>query len=199
MCTNGEIPVSIEVQFYTVVIRREALDRLPDGAKKQFFATWGSGEIFREDEHLVATGFMNPRDVRSFVDEVESLGLRTRNKDGAFLDLAVVQEGFGTPFPCPWLALGWEGKSMQETQAELQSLFASGTRIICLGRRQAGIPHCWHKAFPPGSLAEVPFLKAKPELREGENYVMLPDEPTSNDMRDRGPMPPIEGSRTEAP
>lgn len=185
--------MSIEVQFYTVVVRREALDRLPPEAKRQFLATWGNDDIFREDAHLVATGFMNPRDVEACADQMEALGLRVRDEDGAFLDLAVVQEGFGTPFPCPWLTLSWEGKSMQETQAELQGMFGGGTHLISLGKKKAGIPHCWHKDFPPGSLSEVPFLKAKPELRAGENYVLLPDK------RGHAPAPFAQGPGVETP
>ena len=67
------------------------------------------------------------------------------------------------------------------------------TQIISLGQKKTGIPHCWHKDFPPGPLAEIPFLKAKPELREGEDYVLIPDE------RDQESIPPNRGSDAEAP
>ncbi len=100
--------MSIEVQCYTVVVRRNALENLSPEAKRQFFATWRNDDIFREGAHLLATGLMNPKD------------------------------------------------------------------------------------HPPGPLAEIPFLKSKPQLREGENYIMFPDE------RIQGPVPGTDSS-AEAP
>jgi len=166
--------MSIEVQFYTVVIRREALDHLPDSARAAFYSEWGSDDLFREDEHLAATGFMGPADVDSFLDRMEELGLRIRDETGAFLDVAVVQEGFGIPLPCSWLALSWEPRSMEETRKEIQEMFGGGSIVIQTSQRMDGPPSCWHRDFHPGPLAEIPFLKAKPEQRSGNDYVIFP-------------------------
>jgi hypothetical protein len=171
--------MSIEVQYYTLVIRRDALERLTLPARETCLQRCGfGGEIFRQDEHLVATGYMGPRDVEDCLSDLQSHGLRLTDEQGAFLDMAVVQESFGIPRPCSWLELSWTPRSMEACQKEIESMIGTGTQIIQIGGGQAP-DHCWLTGFPPGDLAEVPFLKAEPKLRESKNYVMFPSGATT--------------------
>jgi len=56
---------------------------------------------------------------------------------------------------------------------EIENMMGTGTQIIQI--RGGEIPdHCWLSGFPPGELAEVPFLKSEPTLRDRRNYVMFP-------------------------
>ena len=172
--------MSIEVQYYTLVIRQDALMRLPPPARQACLDRCGlGGKIFRQDNHLVATGFMGPRDIEDCISDLQGHGLRLADEQGAFLDMAVVQEGFGIPRPCSWLALSWPPRSMEACQKEIENMMGTGTQIIQIGGGE--VPdHCWLSGFPPGDLAEVPFLKAEPTLRDSKNYVMFPSESIPN-------------------
>lgn len=172
--------MSIEVQYFTLVIRRDAIERLAPPAQEACLRRCGfGGEIFRQDEHLVATGYMGSRDVEDCLSDLEAHGLRLNDAQGAFLDMAVVQESFGSPRPCSWLELSWAPRSMEASQKEIENMIGTGTQIIQIGGGE--VPdHCWLTDFPPGDLAEVPFLKADPKLRESKNYVMFPSETTTD-------------------
>lgn len=166
--------MSIEVQYYTLIIRKDAMERLTPWALEACLKRCGFGdEIFRQDEHLVATGFMGPRDLEQCITDLKCHGLHLADAQGAFLDMAVVQEGFGIPWPCSWLELSWTPRSMEAFQKETESLLGTGTQIVEIGG--GNLPdHCWLKGFPPGELAEVPFFKTDPERRASKNIVMFP-------------------------
>ncbi len=166
--------MGIEVQYYTLVIRKDALEKLAPPALETCLQRCGSGgEIFRQDEHLIATSFMGPGDVELCLSDLQSLGLRLADAQGAFLDMAIVQESFGIPRPCSWLDLSWAPRSMEAFQKETEEMIGAGTQIVELGG--GSLPdHCWLSGFPPGELAEVPFLKAEPGLRASKSFVIFP-------------------------
>ena len=126
--------MSIEVQYYTLIIRKDAMERLTPPALEACLKRCGFGdEIFRQDEHLVATGFMGPRDVEQCIADLKGHGLHLADAHGAFLDMAVVQEGFGIPWPCSWLELSWTPRSMEAFQKETESLLGTGAQIVEIG------------------------------------------------------------------
>jgi len=105
--------MSIEFQYYTLVIRQDALIRLSPLVRQACLNRCGvGGEIFRQDDHLVATGYLDPPEVEDCLSDLQSHGLRLTDEQGAFLEMAVVQEGFGTPRPCSWLELSWTPRSI---------------------------------------------------------------------------------------
>ncbi len=67
--------MSLEVQYLTVVVRKEALAALEPEVEAAIRQAWGGDEIFREDDHLLATTFMGPQGVAPFVEALEALGL----------------------------------------------------------------------------------------------------------------------------
>ena len=166
--------MSIEVHYYTLITCWDAMERLTPPALEGCLKRCGFGdEIFRQDEHLVATGFMGPRDLEQCLADLKSHGLHLADAQGVFLDMAVVQEGFDFPWPCSWLERNWTPQSMEAFQKETDGLLGTGTQIVEIGGGNRP-DHCWLKSFPPGELAEVPFLKAEPKLRESKNFVMFP-------------------------
>jgi hypothetical protein len=102
--------MAITVAFLNVILRQEAyraLDAQGRWIARQAFR-W-KPEWFRFDDHLMATTFLAPHDVRAFCTWLEA---RTGLRRGA--DYAVWDAGFGPPDPPDWLegdvtamGIGW--------------------------------------------------------------------------------------------
>jgi hypothetical protein len=110
-----EVAVSVEVAFLTVVLRKSRARELPPEAFSALLRLFDwEPDWTREDEHLVATSFMVPADVRAFGDLLQThLGL-VRGQDWAVLDMST-----GPSEPVPWLA--FEGGIGQDSFAWLAS------------------------------------------------------------------------------
>ncbi len=106
--------MAVETIYLSVVVRQAAamaLDEARWEIMRRLFAwqpTW-----FREDEHLAATTFMNPREVRRFGEALEA---RTGLMRGA--DWVVVDMQSGPLESVPWLA--WRGGPNSASGAWLQ-------------------------------------------------------------------------------
>lgn len=95
--------MAVETIFLSLVVRRVALDALDAerAACAQWLLTW-QPDWSRADEHLVATSFMSPAEMRRFGEALEfRTGLR-RVEDWVVVDM------MGGPLePVPWLR--WRG------------------------------------------------------------------------------------------
>lgn len=94
--------MAIELAYLTVVVKRESLDLLgKDGIGRDWVVEgllqW-EPDFYREDEHLLATSFMCPRDVRRC-----GLAMKKRAHLGLGEDWAVVDWATGPTEPTPWL------------------------------------------------------------------------------------------------
>jgi hypothetical protein len=77
-------------------------------------AAFGSFEAFKQivpnetlvaDNELMRVGFMDPEDVKAFIDLLELKGL-TYIRDGQAIDLVVVDQMRGTMVACEWIEFG---------------------------------------------------------------------------------------------
>ena len=91
--------MSVEILFLSVVLRKSSIERLDPDTQEAVEAlfTWES-DWFREDEHLIATSFMAPMDVRAFGTALEQRTSLMRQRDWAVVDMAT-----GLTAPCHWL------------------------------------------------------------------------------------------------
>lgn len=92
--------MSVEVSFLTVVLRKSRMRTLPQPAFEALLRLFDwEPDWTREDEHLVATSFMVPADVRAFGNLLQDrLGLM-RGQDWVVVDMSL-----GPTEPAPWLA-----------------------------------------------------------------------------------------------
>lgn len=100
--------MSILIEAITVVVRVEAIERGLKGGLKAFEAA-SPNPTFRCDGYLAAVGFMTPTDVEVFVRSLEREGLR-HIRNGAGLDMAVVDQIHGPSAPCAWLDFLTDGQ-----------------------------------------------------------------------------------------
>ena len=120
--------MSVEVSFLTVAMRKASVRRLPTKAFEALLRLFNwQPDWTREDEHLVATSFMAPADVRAFGALLQGrLGLKRG------LDWAVVDMSLGPTEPAPWLT--FQGGMGQECLAwlasEPQGTLARARRLV---------------------------------------------------------------------
>lgn len=107
--------MSVEVAFLTVVLRKSRVRTLPQPAFEALLRLFDwEPDWTREDEHLVATSFMAPADVRAFGNLLQDrLGLM-RGQDWVVVDMSL-----GPTEPAPWLA--FQGGLGQDAFAWLAS------------------------------------------------------------------------------
>lgn len=96
--------MAVLVEGISVVVKRSALtERYPGG--------WNGlvencpNKTFCADSDLTRIGFMAPKDVGTFVQDLEVAGLIFQ-EDGAAVDLAVVDQMRGPTTRCDWLEFG---------------------------------------------------------------------------------------------
>lgn len=102
--------MSVLIEATTVVIRVDTIDRKLGGLAA--FAQSAPNRTFRSDGCLAAIGFMNPDDVEVFILGLEKEGL-AYVRDGASVDIAVVDQFQGLNFPCTWLSLGADAEGVK--------------------------------------------------------------------------------------
>jgi hypothetical protein len=95
--------MSVLVEGISVIVRVSALDRYPGGWSA--FRAAVPNETLCADSELVRVGFMNPADVKAYINELEQLGLRYI-VDGAAEDIVVADQLRGFAVPCDWAECG---------------------------------------------------------------------------------------------
>jgi hypothetical protein len=113
--------MSILVEAITVVLRTSALDALYPGGVEAFEAD-APNATYRSDGVICGVGFMSPDEVRRFVDLLTAKGLPLLNDDGAFDEIAIVDQTTGPTAPCDWLTIiesfdGWRAVCLAGTDA----------------------------------------------------------------------------------
>ena len=92
------------VEAISVVIRADRLLNAFNSDFEAFKAVVPNRTLCADDE-LVRVGFMSPQDTEAFVQRLEELGLAYL-RDGAAVDLVVVDQQRGPMAPCDWLDFG---------------------------------------------------------------------------------------------
>lgn len=165
--------MSVEIEFYTVIVQRDALERLPQEAQDAFQRGWVEDDLFHQDRHLAATVFMGPQDVARCAGELEDLGLVVFGPDGAYQDVAVVQEGMGFLHPCPWLELNWDPGRFHK-RIEMAQAMGGRSVLLELSRDPDDPPCCWLTGHPRGTLTPIPYLGKDPQQRSETRMLSLP-------------------------
>jgi hypothetical protein len=96
--------MAVLIEAISVVLRRPAIERAFPGGWSHF-VDFVPNETLCADGELVRVGFMSPTDVKSFVDALEELGLHYI-REGAAVDLVIVDQQRGPAAPCAWLEYG---------------------------------------------------------------------------------------------
>lgn len=92
--------MSVVVEAFTLISRRETIDRTYPGGTPGFRLDFP--ESFAADEHLVRMGSTDPRDVRVTIDRLQELGVRYASRY-EYLEMAVAIHGVGPSAGCSWL------------------------------------------------------------------------------------------------
>jgi hypothetical protein len=92
------------VEGISVVTRSDAIaSKLQDGTKG--FLAFVPNQTYCSDEELTRVGFMTPMDTEAFVRRLTSAGL-IHLKDGAAIDIVVVDQLTGPLSSCSWIEYG---------------------------------------------------------------------------------------------
>lgn len=164
--------MAVEIHFITVLLRKDALARLPQPAQARLAARMrDSREICREDLNLLATDYMNPADAEATLELIREAGLETVVDEGptaAWGDAAVVDALAGPTLPVPWLEF------RPEFAGPWLPDFGPATHLISVPAPKTleDVPRAWLKGQPEGELAEVPFLAGGARWQQGESYFM---------------------------
>ena len=93
--------MSVLIEAISVIIQRRAIeDRYPGGLSG--FLEAQPNAMVCYDDHLVRIGFMDPRDVRDYISQLEARGL-VFDPDGGGGDLCFVDQLQGLTGDCDWL------------------------------------------------------------------------------------------------
>ena len=96
--------MSVLIEAISVIVRNQTIDsRYPGGVTG--YAADCPNHTFCSDGRLARVGFLSPRDVRFFVEMLESHGLMCR-QGWASVDIAVVDQNQGPDPCCLWLDFG---------------------------------------------------------------------------------------------
>lgn len=96
--------MSVLVECISVIVRREALDRLYPGGAAAYERDCPN-DSFCADDQLTRVGFMTPVDTQAFIDRLVARGFVFVDENG-FRDIAVVDQMTGPTAPCDWLSFG---------------------------------------------------------------------------------------------
>lgn len=94
--------MAVLVEGISVIIR---MDRLTPFGSWDAFKNIVPNETLCADTELVRVGFMSPADVRDFIDELRSYGLRF-SETGPAEDIAVCDQQQGFTTECDWAEFG---------------------------------------------------------------------------------------------
>lgn len=95
------MPVLIEAN--SVIVRRDAIEARYPGGLDQFIDARPNATLCM-DRHIVRIGFMDPRDVQDFVEDLEARGL-TFCSDHGQGDVCVADQQRGLTGPCDWVVV----------------------------------------------------------------------------------------------
>jgi hypothetical protein len=93
--------MAVLVEGISVIVRRDALERKLKGGWPAFVSTVPNGTLCADD-YIARIGFMDPSDVKQFVDGLERCGLTFQTK-GKAMDIAIVDQLRGLTIECEWL------------------------------------------------------------------------------------------------
>ncbi len=96
--------MAVLVEATSVIVRREKLEAAYPGGWAGFVADCPNKTLCA-DHHLARIGFMSPVDVEGLVRHLEVIGL-VFLRDGATVDIAVVDQMRGPTRRCDWLEWG---------------------------------------------------------------------------------------------
>lgn len=96
--------MAVLVEAISVIVRRPAIAERFKGGWPAFQRAIPNATGCHDDD-LVRVGFMSPADVEAFMSVLEAGGLIFR-RDGAAVDIAVVDQLRGPTIPAPWLEVG---------------------------------------------------------------------------------------------
>ena len=117
--------MAVLVEGISVLIRRDSIQNKLSGGDARF-SLLIPNSTFCEDDQLARVGFLNPTDVESFVDELESAGL-TFMEDGKPVDIAICDQQRGLLAECDWLEFA--RLSMEDGKVGAAWIF-EGKRIV---------------------------------------------------------------------
>ena len=115
--------MAVLIEGISVVIRAERLLRLFPGGWDAFQAFVPTLNLCADNE-LVRVGFRSNKDVEPFVAQLQSVGLE-HLRDGAAIDMAVVDQTRGIAVPCDWLEYGHAEIDDKGTRIAVCSLVGS--------------------------------------------------------------------------
>ena len=153
--------MAVLVEAISVIVRRDAIDRLYDGGWLGFISHVPNATLCT-DGQLARVGFMDPKEVKTFVDHLQSEGLEFLTR-GACVDIAIVDQQKGLTMPCEWLEFA--RLPMDQTDGHVGACWLfEGSRIA------AGI-HLPGKSF---EFATPDGWKYEGSL--SERFVLVPDD-----------------------
>jgi len=148
--------MAVLIEAYSVIIQRASIALRVPGGWGAFLAIVPNGTLCYDD-YLVRVGFMDQRDVKTFVDLLERHGLRFFDGTEA-VDIAVVDQREGPTCQCQW-----------STFLHVESFKLGGSLAVCrhvldlTEGVQISCPAGWryeqslskHYSFAPGSFASA--------------------------------------------
>ena len=93
--------MAVLVEAFSVVVKREAIERFFNGAWPAFVALVPNGTLC-SDGQLASVAFLDPDEVDAFLESLQDSGLVFYH-DGALIDMAVVHAFQGVAGNAPWL------------------------------------------------------------------------------------------------
>lgn len=94
--------MAVLVEGISVIIQREQLEKVISWDQ---FKSIVPNSTLCADSEVARVGFMSPADTKSFVQELEAIGLRYLI-NGTAQDVSVVDQQEGVMMPTPWLEVG---------------------------------------------------------------------------------------------
>jgi len=96
--------MAVLAEALSVIVRRDSIDRKYRGGWSAFVASVPNS-TFCTDGEIARVGFMDPRDVESFIGRLQTAGLSFL-ENGKAIDLAVADQQDGLTTECEWLEFG---------------------------------------------------------------------------------------------
>lgn len=93
--------MAVLAEAYSVVVRKDALERYLEGGMKQFEELVPNDTLCHDDE-LARVGFLSPDDADLFISRLKEHGLHLANTDAPG-SVALVDQEDGIVTPCDWL------------------------------------------------------------------------------------------------
>ncbi len=111
--------MAVLVEAISVVIKASSIaGRFPGGLEN--FAQHIPNRTLCADGEVVRVGFMDPADVKVYIEKLASVGLRHLTDAGSADDLVVVDQMRGLTSPCEWAEIGvipWQGDATRRVLA----------------------------------------------------------------------------------